>query len=105
MQNAQLGSLFAHVLSSEQVRTFKPARAAYQLGIDASGLRREEILFVAFAGWDAAGATWFGYPTFWLNRNGDTEEELGAKPLGTGTDLAALTLFLNIAGRGPARSG
>jgi 2-haloacid dehalogenase len=105
LQNAQLDSLFAHVLSTDQVRSFKPARVAYQLGLDASGLRREEVLFVAFAGWDAAGATWFGYPTFWLNRNGSTEEELGAKALGTGTDLAALPLFLNIPSREPAPSG
>jgi 2-haloacid dehalogenase len=32
--------------------------------IDAFTLKREEILFAAFAGWDAAGAKWFGYPTF-----------------------------------------
>ena len=37
--------------------------------VDAFGLPREEILFVAFAGWDVAGARWFGgsaYPTFWV---------------------------------------
>ena len=31
------------------------------------GLRRDEIAFAAFGGWDAAGAKSFGYPTFWGN--------------------------------------
>jgi hypothetical protein len=41
---------------------------AYRLGTDALALDADEILFVAFAGWDVAGAKWFGYPTFWNNR-------------------------------------
>jgi 2-haloacid dehalogenase len=34
-----------------------PDPRAYQLGVDALRLKREEILFVAFAGWDATGDT------------------------------------------------
>jgi len=37
---------------------------AYQLGTHALKLAPQEILFVAFAGWDAAGAKLFGYD--WL---------------------------------------
>jgi hypothetical protein len=37
-----------------------------QLAVDRTGYRREEILFVASAGWDTAGARWFRYPTFWI---------------------------------------
>ena len=72
----------------------KPARTAYQLGVNALGFERSEILFVAFAGWDVAGAVWFGYPTYWLNRIGSVSEELGAAPLGTGADLHSLLGFL-----------
>lgn len=94
LAKAGLRGLFSHVLSTDRVRSYKPARMAYQMGLEALGLRREEILFVAFAGWDVAGAAWFGYPTYWLNRIGSVSEELGVSPEGTGTDLIALLGFL-----------
>jgi hypothetical protein len=31
------------------------------MAIDAFGPKREDILFVPFAGWDTTGAKWFGY--------------------------------------------
>jgi 2-haloacid dehalogenase len=46
------------------------------MAVDAPKLRREEILFAAFGGWDAAGAKAFGFPTFWVNRMGSPLEEL-----------------------------
>ena len=52
------------------------------------------ILFVAFAGWDAACAKAFGYPTSWVNRLGPPIEELGQKPDGTGAGLAELMEFV-----------
>jgi 2-haloacid dehalogenase len=91
---ADLRGLFSHVVSTDRVRSYKPARAAYQLGVDVLGFDREEILFVAFAGWDVAGAAWFGYPTYWLNRLGAVAEELGVSPEGTGSDLGSLLSFL-----------
>jgi hypothetical protein len=36
---------------------------AYQMRIDAFRLPKQEILFAAFGGWDAAGAKSFGYET------------------------------------------
>jgi 2-haloacid dehalogenase len=66
LAKAKLRSLFSHVLSTDRVRSYKPARPAYQLGVNTLRLERGEILFVAFAGWDVAGAVWFGYPTYWI---------------------------------------
>jgi len=94
LAKTRLRGLFSRVISTDAVRSYKPARPAYQLGLDALGLERGEILFVAFSGWGSAGATWFGYPTYWLNRLGSTTEELDAAPLGTGGDLQALFAFL-----------
>jgi 2-haloacid dehalogenase len=94
LAKAKLRRFFSHVLSTDSVRSYKPARTAYQLGVDTLGFKRSEILFVAFAGWDVAGAVWYGYPTYWLNRIGSVSEELGAAPLGTGTDLQSLFDFL-----------
>lgn len=91
---SRLQGMFEHVLSTDRARTYKPDPQAYQLGIDALGLPREQILFVAFAGWDAAGATRFGYPTYWVNRTQSPPEELGHSPEGTGHTLADLIAFL-----------
>jgi len=90
--HAGLDGLFDHRLSTDAVQVYKPDPRAYQMGVDAFGLSRDEILFVAFAGWDAHGAVSFGYPTFWANRAGLPVEELGLKPqtIGKGmTELAA----------------
>jgi 2-haloacid dehalogenase len=94
--NAGLGGLFEHVLSTDRMRTYKPDRRAYQMGIDAFKLRRDEIVFAAFAGWDAVGAKWFGYPTVWVNRANSPAEELGVTPDATGQDLTALVRFVNL---------
>jgi 2-haloacid dehalogenase len=64
MRHAQLEEYFEEVLSTEMVRSYKPDPLAYRLGPDKLRLKKEEILFVAHAGWDAAGANWFGYPVF-----------------------------------------
>jgi 2-haloacid dehalogenase len=96
LAKTKLRGLFSHVISTDRIKSYKPARAAYQLGLEIIGLEPNEVLFVAFAGWDVAGAVWFGYPTYWLNRLGSVTEELDAAPLGTGTDLQSLRTFLAI---------
>ena len=89
-----LEGAFDEVISTDRARTFKPDPRAYQLGVEVLRLRREEIVFVASAGWDASGASWFGYPTFWLNRAGAPAEELHAGLAGTGREMADLLAFL-----------
>ena len=64
------------------------------MGVDAFRLAREEILFAAFGGWDAAGAKGFGYPTFWVNRLGLPAEELGVVPDAVGGSLTDLVTFV-----------
>jgi 2-haloacid dehalogenase len=95
IRNAKLDGLFEQVLSTDRIRSYKPDPRAYRMAIDAFGLERERILFVSFAGWDAAGAKWFGYPTFWNNRLGLPPEELGVCPDATGKDLSDLARFLS----------
>ena len=58
------------------------------------GLRKEQIVFAAFGGWDAVGATWFGFPTFWVNRGHSAADELGAVPDATGNDLNDLAAYV-----------
>lgn len=96
LQRAGLSGAFDHVLSTDAIRSYKPHPQAYQLGVQALGLPREDILFAPFAGWDAAGAKAFGHPTFWINRFGAPAEELGTPPDGTGRDMADLSRFLGL---------
>jgi 2-haloacid dehalogenase len=95
IRSSSLEGMFEHVLSTDQVQTYKPAPRAYQLGVDALGLARERILFAAFAGWDAFGAKRFGYPTFWVNRLDAVPEQIGATaPDGAGPTLDDLVAFV-----------
>ncbi len=94
VKNSALEGLLEPHLSTDQVKAFKPDPRAYQMGVDAFGLKKEEIAFAAFAGWDAAGAKWFGYPTFWVNRMNMPVEELGVAPDGVGSGMADLVKFV-----------
>jgi 2-haloacid dehalogenase len=94
IRNNGLDGVFEHVLSSDAVRAHKPDPRAYRMAETAFGLGREEILFAAFAGWDAAGARMFGYPTFWVNRLGLPAEELGVAADAIGRDLTDLQGFV-----------
>lgn len=80
VKSAGMEGLFDHILSVDAVRKYKTAPEAYRLGPDAFKLPTREILFVSSNGWDAIGAAWFGYTTFWINRSGQPLEELGTQP-------------------------
>jgi 2-haloacid dehalogenase len=94
VKNSALEGFFEDHLSTDRVRAFKPDPRAYEMALKAFNLKRDEIVFAAFGGWDAAGAKWFGYPTFWVNRAHAPVEELGLIPDGTGSDLHDLSTFL-----------
>jgi 2-haloacid dehalogenase len=90
---AGISDLFEHSLSTDRVRAYKPDPRAYQMAEKAFGLWREEILFSAFGGWDAAGARSFGMPTFWVNPTGVPTENLGVVPNATGSALTDLVTY------------
>lgn len=94
INNSGLDGVFDHLLSTDAVRAFKPDPRAYQMGLDAFKLKKHEMLFAAFAGWDAVGARKFGYPTFWVNRANQPGEQLGVKPDGSGANLTDLVNFV-----------
>ncbi|HTR05743.1 MAG TPA: haloacid dehalogenase type II [Paraburkholderia sp.] len=101
VKSAGMSGVFDHVLSVDAVRAYKPAAAAYSLGPAAFGAAPHEMVFVSSNGWDAAGAGWFGYTTFWINRQRLPAEELGVSPHGTGGGMAELAAFIETAA--PAR--
>ena len=96
VKSAGLAPLLTHVLSVHEVRRFKTDPAAYALGTQALGLAAKDILFVSSNGWDAIGATWFGYTTLWVNRTDAPPEQLDTVPSRTGTSLRDVLDFFPI---------
>jgi 2-haloacid dehalogenase len=94
IRNSVIDKYFEHIISSDEIMTYKPSPDAYQMAVEKLKLRKENILFVPSAGWDMAGAKWFGYPTFWVNRFLATAEKLNAEPDGTGNNLDDLIKFI-----------
>ena len=93
-EHAGLTTLFDALISTDANHTYKPDPRAYQLGVDYLRLPKQDIVFAAFGGWDAAGAKSFGYQTVWVNRFNQPAEELGVRPDRTVTDLTGLLGFV-----------
>ncbi|MBI4755530.1 MAG: haloacid dehalogenase type II [Betaproteobacteria bacterium] len=94
VKSAGMDGLFDHLISADAVRRYKTTAEVYQLGPETFGLPAREILFVSSNGWDAAGATWFGYTTFWINRARQPEEVLDASPSRVGHSLVEVVEFV-----------
>lgn len=87
LRSAGMVGLFDHVLSSQQVETFKTTDPIYALAPEAFGCRARQILFVSSNCWDAIGARWFGFTSFWINRAGAPIDRLDTEPDYTGSLL------------------
>ncbi len=94
--NAGITDLFDEFVSTEENGTFKPDPNAYELGLKHLGLRKDEIVFAAFGGWDAYGAKKFGYPTVWVHRFDVPAEKLGVIPDRSSKNIAGLLEFLGV---------
>lgn len=95
LKSSKLEGLFSPLLlSTDLVKAFKPSPKAYNMAIEHFGVKKKDILFVAFAPWDAAGAKWFGYQTFWVNRLNVPKEELGVDVDGIGKNLDDLVQYV-----------
>ena len=94
IKSAGMQGLFDHVLSADTVRQYKTADAVYALGPAAFGVPSHEMLFVSSNAWDACGATWFGYTTFWINRGGQPPEQLDVTPSASGRLLTDVVSFV-----------
>ena len=94
VRSAGMEGLFETLLSVNKVKRFKTVPEVYQLAVDHFGVSAPEIGFASSNGWDAAGATRFGFTTFWVNRAGNPPEELGVVPVGQGKTLTDLVEFV-----------
>ena len=89
-QSAGMSGLIDHVLSVDAVRLFKTAPESYSLVFKVVQAQPHEVLFVSSNAWDALGATWFGFSTLWVNRQGLPFETIGPRPTYWGSDLSAV---------------
>jgi 2-haloacid dehalogenase len=87
VSSAGMTSLLDHVISVDEIKQFKTSPDSYALVSRYFPVQNEEILFVSSNAWDALGATWHGFTTLWVNRQGLPHETLGPKPTYTGADL------------------
>jgi 2-haloacid dehalogenase len=95
VDSAGFGDLLDPLLSAQSAQRFKTDDAVYALGPQALGMAAGEILFVSSNGWDAVGATWYGYTTLWVNRAGLPLESLDTEPTRTGTSLRDVLSFFD----------
>jgi 2-haloacid dehalogenase len=84
------------VLSVDRVRQFKTTPSSYQMVQDHFGVAPTDVLFVSSNAWDALGATWFGFTTLWVNRQGLPPETIGPAPHHTGCDLSEVLKVLSL---------
>ena len=95
VRSAGMQGLFVHLLSSEQVGTFKTMAAVYDLVPQAFACQPARVLFVSSNCWDAIAARWYGFTSFWINRDQAPLDCLDTEPHHIGArldDVAAIAL-------------
>jgi 2-haloacid dehalogenase len=94
VRNAGMQELFAHVISVDAVRCFKPDPRVYQLAVDKLGVAKSSVAFVSSNGWDIAGCGAFGFQPIWVNRSGQPLERLGVEPMAKISSLVDLPKYV-----------
>jgi 2-haloacid dehalogenase len=95
IEHAELSPCFDHIISTEPARQYKTHPRSYARVSEYFSTPPEQILFVSSNAWDAMGASWFGWDTFWLNRQNLPQETLGPKPAYTGQSLWDVLRFID----------
>ena len=87
LKNAGMEGVLDHVISVDLIRLFKTSPESYGLVQKTIAVNKDEVLFVSSNAWDTLGATWFGFTTHWVNRQGLPFEALTPRPHFSGPDL------------------
>ena len=90
VSNASMSDVLDHVISVDPIRLFKTSPESYGLVQKAMAVQKDQVLFVSSNAWDALGATWFGFKTHWVNRQGLPFEALAPRPHFSGSDLSSV---------------
>ena len=95
VSSAGMTDLIDHIISVDPIRLFKTSPESYALVQQTLLAEKQDILFVSSNAWDALGATWFGFPTLWVNRQHLPFETIGPRPSYTGHDLTRVLDVFN----------
>lgn len=90
VDSAGISDVLDDTLSVESVGIFKPDSRVYDLVLKRFSCTPDQVLFVSSNGWDAAGASGFGFQTAWVNRAGDPVDRLDHKPQHILTNLTTI---------------
>jgi len=90
VRHTGLDQVLDTVLSVDALRIFKPHPSVYAYAAERLQAPAGAIGFVSSNFWDVAGATSFGFRTFWINRAGATPDALGYQPAAVLTKLSDL---------------
>jgi 2-haloacid dehalogenase len=90
-----LAHLFKNIFSVDALRMYKPRPEVYRHAVTGLGVPKEAIGFVSSNYWDIAGATSFGFRTYWLNRNSAIPDELCIIPTAILPNLSSLPATLD----------
>ena len=90
VRHAGLDQLLDAVLSVDALRIFKPHPSVYAYAAQRLQAPASAIGFVSSNFWDVAGATSFGFRTFWVNRTGAAPDDLGYQPAAVLSQLSEL---------------
>ncbi len=86
---------FAHVVTSEGCRAYKPRREMFEQALQVLGLAAEEVLHVGDSlGSDVRGARGAGVPVLWIDRRGRTLPAGAPAPDHISTDLKGLSAYV-----------
>lgn len=81
VQAAKFTDVLDFVLSVDEIKSFKPGRAVYQIAVDRLGVAAADIAFVSSNRWDVAGSANFGFKPIWVNRAGNPDEYPDFQPV------------------------
>jgi 2-haloacid dehalogenase len=87
---AELRDCFDQVISADEVRSFKPAPAVYQLAAKRLGVEPAALRLVTANDWDVTGALRAGCAAAFVARPGQVMNPFGPQPDVRGQDLAAV---------------
>ena len=94
VKSAGMEDVLDHIISVDPIRLFKTSPESYGLVQHAIAVNKADVLFVSSNAWDALGATWFGFTTHWVNRQGLPFEALSPQPHFSGSDLTSVLVSL-----------
>jgi len=92
-----MANFFRNIFSVDAMRMYKPRPEVYNHAVASLGISKEAIGFISSNYWDIAGATSFGFRTYWLNRHSLVPDELGVTPAAVLTSLSELPRLLDVA--------